>query len=101
MEYLPGSPGSKPAWSSFYRCQNLALRVITGQLQATPVEMAGRKTGVCSMTASMRRQTDITFDKAARLASDHPVAVFLTLLSVQAGARLPKSLMKKLPNTLT
>ncbi len=44
-------------------CQNRALCVITGQLQATPVETLRRETGVCSMTTLLRRQTAIAYEK--------------------------------------
>ncbi len=54
------------------RCQNRALRVITGQLQTTPVEKLRREAGVCSMTTLMSRQTAISYEKAARLTPDHP-----------------------------
>ncbi len=65
------------------RCQNRALRVITGQLQTTPVETLRRETGVCSMTTLMRRQTAIAYEKAARLTSDERLN--------PAGARPPKA----------
>ncbi len=45
------------------RCQNRALREITGQLQTTPVETLRREAGVCIMTTSMRRQTVIAYRK--------------------------------------
>ncbi len=70
-----------PAWQPWLavtrleqlgRCRNCALRVITGQLQATPMEMLRREAGVCSMTTLMRRQTAIAYGKAARLTTEHP-----------------------------
>ncbi len=56
----------------FERCQNRSLRVITGQLQMTPVETLRREAGVCSMTTLMRRQTGIAYKKASRKTSGHP-----------------------------
>ncbi len=70
-----------PAWQPWLsatrleqleRCQNRALRAITGQLQTTPVEMLRWEAKVCSMTTLMRRQTAIACKKATRLTPDHP-----------------------------
>ncbi len=98
---LYGAPAWQPWLSStrleqLERCQNRALRVITGQLQTTPVETLMREAGVCSMTTLMRRQTAIAYEKATRLTQITPVAGFLTLPSVTAlfdpaGTRPPKA----------
>ncbi len=70
-----------PAWQPWLsatrleqleRCQNRAVRVITAQLQTTPVETLRREAGVCSMTTLMRRQTTIAYEKTTRLIPDHP-----------------------------
>ncbi len=84
-----GAPAWQPGLSATHleqleRCQNRALRVITCQLQTTPVETLRREAGVCSMTTLVRRQTAIAYEKAIRLTPDHPVAGFLTLPSVTA-----------------
>ncbi len=59
-----------PAWQTWLaatrleqleRCQNRALRVITGQLQTTPVETLRREAGICSMTTLMRRQAALAY----------------------------------------
>ncbi len=50
------------------RCQNRALRVITGQLQTTPVGTLRQEAGVCNMTTLMRRQTAIANAITVRLA---------------------------------
>ncbi len=69
-----------PAWQPWLsatrleqlkRCQNRALRVMTGQLQTTPVETLRREAGVYSMRTLMRRQTAIAYEKASRLTPDH------------------------------
>ncbi len=52
------------------RYQNRTLRVITGQLQMTPVETPRREAWVCSMKTLMRQQTALVYEKAARLTSD-------------------------------
>lgn len=53
-----------PAWKPWFaathlkqleRCQYRALRVMTGQLQTTPMETLRQEAGVCSMTAVMRQ----------------------------------------------
>ncbi len=72
--YLSVTLYGAPAWQPWLsatrleqleRCQNRALRVITGQLQTTPVETLTREAGVCSMTTLMRRQTAIAYEEAA------------------------------------
>ncbi len=88
------------------RCQNRALRVITGHLQTIPVETLRREAGLCSMMTLMRRQTVITYEKASRLTSGHPRR---WLLNSPVRYRLVRpcwrsadqSLIKELPRTLT
>ncbi len=104
-----------PAWQTWLsatrleqleRCQNRALRVITCQLQTTPVETLRREAGVCSMTTLMRLQAAIAYEKAARLTPDHP---HRRLLNSPVRHRLVRpswrsaaeSLIKELPRTLT
>ncbi len=67
---LHGAPAWQPWLSAsrleqLERCQNRALRVITGQLQTIPVETLRREAGVCSMMTLMRQQTAIAYEKAA------------------------------------
>ncbi len=72
-----GAPACQPWFAAtrleqLERCQNRALRVITGQLQTTPVETLRREAGVHIITTSMRRQTAIVYEKATRFTPDHP-----------------------------
>ncbi len=66
-----------PRLEQLERCQNRALRVITGQLQKASVETLMREAGVCNITTVMRRQTAMAYEKAARLIPDRPRRVLL------------------------
>ncbi len=70
-----------PAWQSWLSatrleqlepCQNRAHRVITGQLQTTPVETLRRDARGSSMATLVRRQTAIAYEKATRLTPEDP-----------------------------
>lgn len=52
--------------------QNKALRLITGQLQSTPVEALRLEADVCSMATLIKRECAKSVEKALRLPPDHP-----------------------------
>ncbi len=54
------------------RCQNKALRVVTGQLKSTPVETLRLEAGICSIATAPKRTTALAYEKACRLPTDHP-----------------------------
>ncbi len=54
------------------RCQNKALKVVTGQLKSTPVETLRREAGICSIATASKRATALAYEKAHRLPLDHP-----------------------------
>ncbi len=54
------------------RCQNKALRVVTGQLKSTPVETLRREAGICSIATASKRATALAYEKAHRPPLDHP-----------------------------
>ncbi len=54
------------------RCQNKALRVVTGQLKSTPVETLRRGAGICGIATASKRATALAYEKAHRLPLDHP-----------------------------
>ncbi len=53
------------------RCQNKALRVVTGQRKLTPVETLRREAGIRSIATASKRATALAYDKAHRLPPDH------------------------------
>ncbi len=53
------------------RCQNKALRVVTGQLKSTPVETLRREAGICSIATAYKRATALAYEKAHRLPIDY------------------------------
>ncbi len=54
------------------RCQNKALRVVTGQLKSAPVETLRREAGICSIVTASKPTTALAYEKAHRLPPDHP-----------------------------
>ncbi len=54
------------------RCQNKALKVVTGQLKSTPVETLRREAGICSIATVSKRATALAYEKTHRLPPDHP-----------------------------
>ncbi len=88
------------------RCQNRTHRVIACQIQATPVETLRQGVGICSIMNLMHRQTAITYEKEARLTSDHLRRRLLNPLVRHRPVRPSwrsafQSLTKEMPNTLT
>ncbi len=60
------------------RCQNKAMRVVTGQLKSTPVETLRREAGICNMAAAAKRTTALAYEKAHWLPPYHPRRQILT-----------------------
>ncbi len=53
------------------RCQNKALRVVTGQLKSTPVETLRREAGICSIATASKRAIMLAYEKVNRWPLDH------------------------------
>ncbi len=70
-----------PAWQPWLaptrldqleRCQNRALRIITGQLKTTPLEALRIEAGVPSIATQVQQQAPVPNEKAHRLPTNHP-----------------------------
>ncbi len=69
------------------RCQNKALKMITGQLKSTPVETRRLEAGICSIVTASKLATALAYEKAHRLPPDHPRG---QILAAPSGHRLQR-----------
>ncbi len=81
-------------WAALSRVEHLehfqyyVLRMVTGQLNSTPVETIRRETGTGSIASASMRATALAHEKAHRLPQTHPKT---QILSVPSHHRFKRS----------